>query len=95
MHGNINLATARLRWTGYEVSGDGRLAVVYECCRKVVLVQTPIEASVLRQERCGQHCSYKIAPEGGWHKISKLDDPRRDRNNAETFGNIAALMEQD
>jgi hypothetical protein len=73
---SIDKATAELRWQGYEISGDGRLAVVYECCRKVVLVQTPLEASVLQQERCGQNCSYRISPEGGWHAVKELDRPR-------------------
>ena len=70
---SIDKATAELRWPGYTVTGDGRLAVVCHCNRRVVLASTPLEAAVIQQERCGQHCSHVIAPEGGWHQIKKLD----------------------
>ena len=69
----IDKATAALRWPGYEITGDGRFVVIYECCRKVVLVQTPLEAQVLQQEKCSRICSHKIVPDGRWHKVSKLD----------------------
>jgi hypothetical protein len=91
---NIDQETAKLRWPGYDVSGDGRLAVVCQCNRRVVLATTPIEAHVIQQERCGKMCSQLICPEGGWHVIRKLDESTRGRNN-ETSGNIAALMERD
>lgn len=94
MASSIDRATAQLRWPGYEVSGAGRIAVVCQCNRKVVLVTSPLEAAVIQQERCGQHCSHMIAPEGRWHLLRKLDEPTRNRNN-ETFGNIAALMERE
>jgi hypothetical protein len=92
---SIDKATAELRWQGYETSGAGRIAVVCQCNRRVVLATTPLEAAVIQQERCGQHCSHMIAPEGGWHVIRKLDEPTRGRSNTETYGNIAALMERD
>ncbi|HUC30022.1 MAG TPA: hypothetical protein VMR80_10575 [Candidatus Acidoferrum sp.] len=92
---DIDQETAKLRWPGYEITGAGRIGVVHECCRKVVLVSTPIEAQVISRERCGKSCSHIIAPDGRWHVIRKLDEPTRGRNTAETFGNIAALMERD
>jgi len=92
---SIDQETAKLRWPGYEVSGAGRIAVVCQCNHRVVLATTPIEAHVIQQERCGKMCSQLICPEGGWHVIRKLDEPTRGRNTAETFGNIAALMERD
>jgi hypothetical protein len=70
---SIDKETAALRWLGYEITGDGRIAVVYECCRKVVLVQTPLEGQVLQQERCSRICSHHIVPDGAWHKVHKLD----------------------
>jgi hypothetical protein len=93
--GSIDKATAELRWQGYEISGAGRIAVVCQCNRRVVLATTPLEAAVIQQERCGKMCSQLICPEGGWHTIRKLDERTRGRNTAETYGNIAALMERD
>jgi hypothetical protein len=92
---SIDKATAQLRWQGYEISGDGRIAVVCQCNRRVVLATTPLEAAVIQQERCGKMCSQLICPEGGWHLIRKLDEPTLGRDTAETRGNIAALMERD
>ena len=92
---SIDKATAELRWFGYEVSGAGRIAVVCQCNRRVVLASTPLEAHVIQQERCGKMCSHIICPEGGWHVIRNLDEPTRGRNNTETCGNIAALMERE
>ena len=95
MASSIDRATAQLRWPGYEVSGAGRIAVVCQCNPEGRPGHVAAGSrSDSQQERCGQHCSHMIAPEGRWHLLRKLDEPTRNRNN-ETFGNIAALMERE
>jgi hypothetical protein len=67
---------AKRRWPGYTIAGDGSIAVLYHCTYRVELVTTPIEASAIVGERCGQHCGHMTTPEGGWHEIEKLKLPR-------------------
>jgi hypothetical protein len=70
---NAFQTAARQRWPGYEISGTGALAVVRHCSHTIVLVQTPIEAHAISGERCGPQCSFRIAPEGGWHEVRTID----------------------
>src|SRR5260370_22757920 len=56
---------AKQRWPGYTIEGNGAIAVVLSCAGRVVLVQTPIEASVLVGQRCkSTGCSHVIARDG-------------------------------
>jgi hypothetical protein len=73
MASSINHATVALRWPGYEISGSGRVAVILECQRKVVLVSSPMEAAALMAERCGQYCGHMQDQWQGWHKTRVLD----------------------
>jgi hypothetical protein len=68
---------ARKRWPGYTVTGAGSIAVVRQCQYSVVLASTPLEAQAIASERCGQHCSHMLAPEGGWHTIKMLETPKQ------------------
>jgi len=69
-------STAAMRWPGYDITGAGSLAVVLECSRRVVLVQTPLEAAALASEKCCEICSHVAAPGAGLHRVHKLDTPR-------------------
>ncbi len=69
---------ARARWPGYTITGAGSLAVVLECRRRVVLVMTPLEASVLAGKQCCATCSHAAAPGAGLHSIRKLDSPHNE-----------------
>lgn len=66
------------RWPGYDVTGVGSLAVVFECCRRVVLVMMPIEAVALAAEKCCTTCSHRAAPGAGLHRIIEIDQPRKE-----------------
>lgn len=66
------------RWPGYGITGTGSLAVVLECCRKVVLVMTPLHAHALAGEPCCVTCSHAAAPGAGLHRVHKLDTPRNE-----------------
>jgi hypothetical protein len=66
------------RWPGYEVTGAGPLAVVLECCRRVVLVQMPLQAHALAGEQCCATCSHSAAPGAGLHGIVELEQPRNE-----------------
>jgi hypothetical protein len=67
---------AKTRWRQYAITGNGPFAVVLGCAYRVELCQTPIEASVIVAERCGPMCSHIRTPEGGWHKIERIELPR-------------------
>jgi hypothetical protein len=69
---------AHRRWPGYAVTGAGSLAVVLECCRRVLLVQTPLEAQALAAEKCCGTCSRAAAPGAGMHRVHKLDAQRNE-----------------
>lgn len=71
-------AAYSLRWPGYDVTGTGSLAVVLECCRRVMLVMMPIEAAALAAEKCCATCSHIAAPGAGLHRIIELDEPRKE-----------------
>lgn len=73
---NEFIDAAKQRWPGYQITGNGSLAVVYHCTHRVELVTTPIEASVIANERCGPNCSHIRNPEGGWHKVERINPPR-------------------
>lgn len=66
---------AHARFPGYEIQGDGSLAVVLACNRKVILVQTPLEANAIQTEKCGPGCSHAIDSDGGFHRVAKLEQP--------------------
>lgn len=71
-------STAAMRWPGYTITGAGPLAVVLECCRKVVLVQIPLQAHALAAEKCCGVCSHIAAPGAGLHRIVELEQPRKE-----------------
>jgi len=85
---SIDRQTAALRWPQYDVVGKGRCAVVIECQRRVVLVESPLEANAVAGQSCGQGCSHVVNPYGNWHKQRTLD-----RGQTYCAGTLAALME--
>jgi hypothetical protein len=64
--------SARQRWQGYDIEGDGRIACVLHCDRRVVLCTSPMMANTVAGERCGPGCSHIICPYGGFHKQAML-----------------------
>jgi len=70
---SIDIATARQRWPGYEISGVGRIACVLHCNRRVVLCDGPMMANQITSERCGPDCSHIICPYGGFHRQATLN----------------------
>lgn len=71
-------ARAATRWPGYGITGAGPLAVVLECCRRVVLVMMPLEAAALAAEKCCATCSHIAAPGAGLHRIVEMEQPRKE-----------------
>src|SRR5689334_17591372 len=90
---SIHRAIAALRYSGYEISGSGPIAVVLHCCRKIVLCAIPLAAHAIKGERCSQVCSAQIAPEGSWHVIEPLDILPQQRPAIRR--NIRDLIERD
>jgi hypothetical protein len=74
----VYAAIARLRWPGYAVTGAGSVAVVLECSRRVLLVQTPLEAQALAAEKCCDICSHVAAPGANLHRIVEMEQPRQE-----------------
>lgn len=75
---SINFDTANLRWPGYTITGDGRMAVVCHCHRTVQLCQTPMLARAVANEKCRTNC----VPE-----LKLLEEPQqRYVANTMTFG---------
>jgi hypothetical protein len=87
------LEMAKRKWNHCTISGTGNIAVVLGCCYRVVLVEIPIQAQALANDRCSPNCSHTIAPHGGWHQIHVLRPPEPHRPRLR--GNFAAFMEQD
>jgi len=67
---------AKARWPGYQIIGDGSLAVLYHCNRRIELCTLPMLASVIVAERCGVQCNHLRNPEGGWHTVETIKPQR-------------------
>jgi hypothetical protein len=67
---------ARKRWPGYQIIGDGSLAVIYHCARKIELCTMPMIAGVIVAESCGPFCSHVRNENGGWHEVKRIELPR-------------------
>ena len=91
---NTTLMMAKRRWPHCTSSGSGNIAVVLGCSYKVILVQTPLEAQALASQRCGDHCSHVISPEGRWHEIVTLTEAAKP-SASRLRGNFAAFMAAD
>ncbi len=77
IHDVIAPEMARLRYPSYSVGGgEGTLAVVLECCSKVVIVKTPMEAHALVNEKCGTNCRHGAQ---AWHRIDRIIRPEPER----------------
>jgi hypothetical protein len=71
-------STTAVRWPSYSITGAGPLAVVLECCHRVVQVMMPLEAAALAGEKCCATCSHAAAPGAGLHRIVELEQSRRE-----------------
>jgi hypothetical protein len=83
----------KLRYPRYEIAGGGPLAVVQHCSSKVTLCLIPLEARVVKARRCGADCSHTAAPDGRFHVIEVLEQPRPPYQR--TFRRNPADMERD
>jgi hypothetical protein len=63
---------ARLRWPDYQVSGEGRYAVVLHCVRKVILVGYVLEGRQIKSAKCGPACRFD--DDARWHRGYALDE---------------------
>lgn len=72
-------ALARTRWPGYEIEGQGSIAVVHHCCKHITLVGHALEARMLIAGSCGPIC--RKDEKGHWHGAWSLEasvtPPRR------------------
>jgi hypothetical protein len=66
---------AKRRWSHSRIEGSGPYAAVLGCSYRVVLCTIPLQASMLVNQPCGQHCSHRIAPDGNWHQLVELEKP--------------------
>ena len=77
MSENQQTAIAR-RWPDYTVEGDGSLAVVLHCCRRIVLVSFVLEARQMVATKCGNACLIDDNPK--WHAAFYLNEvPRKEQ----------------
>jgi hypothetical protein len=67
---------AKTRWRQYAISGNGPFAVVLGCAYRVELCEMQMLAQVIASERCGPLCNHVRTPDGGWHKIERIELPR-------------------
>jgi hypothetical protein len=67
---------AKTRWRQYAICGNGPFAVVLGCAYRVELCEMQMLAQVIMSERCGPLCNHTRTPEGGWHKIERIELPR-------------------
>ena len=76
MSQNQQPAIAR-RWPHYTVEGDGNLAVVLHCCKKITLVGFVLEARQMVANSCGVQCRTDENPK--WHAAYYLNEvPRKE-----------------
>ena len=86
------LETAKRRWQHCTVSGCGPIAVILNCCYRVVLCSFLLEAQALAGNKCCDNCAHGIM-EGRWHEIVELQPPVRPASKLR--GNFAAFMAAD
>jgi len=66
------------KWPGYSISGNGEVAVVRTCSKTVVMCESPLLATSVREEKCCEKCNHFVDTWRGWHFISyKADRPKQ------------------
>jgi hypothetical protein len=75
--GTIFQGIAKMRWAGYTVTGDGKIAVVLHCRNEVRLCDWLMEAEDIAAKSCiPDMCSHiALGPSFKMHQIHVLNTP--------------------
>jgi hypothetical protein len=76
MAAEIYKEIARLKWPGYQVSGDGKIAVVLVCQCRVVLCEIPLAAEPIRAAECAA-CRNVFGDKQIHHRVVVLTEPTK------------------